>query len=164
MRGSCETRLSRLPTAQNSFHGFVDGAFAAYDDVGRLFGGEDELHRHRLNGGSVLIENAVGCSATLGDIAVEAAAEAFLFGCLYEDGEVGEGSDFGAVEGEDSFDQDRGRWVDGCDVRRSCMQVEEILRDLDLLSLPQGREMRFEQGPVERIGVVVVPGGAVVQR
>ena len=98
MRGCCGTQLSRLPTAQNSFHGFFDGALAAHDDIGGLFGGEDELHRHRLDGGAVLLEDAVGCSATLGYIAVEATAEAFFFGRLYEYGEIGQGSDFGTVE------------------------------------------------------------------
>jgi 1-acyl-sn-glycerol-3-phosphate acyltransferase len=143
----------------------VEGV-CAFDGYRCVLGGGDDVEvRHWLCGGFELSADALFSAASLAHVAIDAAVQADLVGCVDVDAEVVELAQTRVVECEDAFDDEDGREVDGLGaVSDAGVGGEVVDRALDGAPVGEIPDVLDEKGVLERVGVVEVLEGSLVGR
>lgn len=139
-------------------------AAAVEDNVGEGLRRFDVEVVHGLDGGEVLVDDALEASAALADVARDAAQDALVGVGFDVDLDVEEISEACVLENQDALDDDDAARPDGDGLFRARVLREVVGRAGDSPSGAQFLEVMDEEVCVERVRVVVVDGAPLLER
>lgn len=134
------------------------------DHVGVPFAWFDESLVSGPNGFEVLIDDALGGTAAIGDVASEAPNEADVGRGIDEDLKVESLAQYPIPEHEDPVDHDDFLGVNGAGVTAAVVLGVVVDRHLDGRAVGECSHVVVEEWPVERVGMVIVRGATCLER